>query len=155
VSDNLKTPAGLVEAVIADFDELLAAFQVCDLPDALEARAVLATASMGLGQCREQLDTLIGDAMGTYRVVVDGFGFVERHHKKSRTKWDRDALLSAVRDTRLVDPETGEVIDPTPLDKVLHVWNLGAPRLGALKERGIDADEFCETEERKGWQLKV
>ena len=53
----------------------------------------------------------------------------EAHRKKSRTVWDKDALLHAVLDTRLVDTDTGEVVDPTPYDKVLHVWNLGTPRI--------------------------
>lgn len=152
---SLRKVVELVEAVVADFDETLASYPIDDLKDALDARSILATTLMGLGQARDRLDDLIGDAMGEYRIVVEGVGQVERHRRKSRTKWDRDALLSAVRDTRLVDPGTGEVLDPSPLDKVLHVWNLGAPRLTALKERGLDADEFCETEERKGWQLKV
>jgi hypothetical protein len=81
------------------------------------------------------------------RVEVEGFGLVERTTKADRKRWDTEALRSAVLDSRLVDPETGEVADETPLDKVLHVWNLGAPRLTALRARGIDApDDFCAVE---------
>jgi len=155
VSNHLETPALLLQDVVADLDELVSGFTIDDLKDALTARSILSVVNMGLAQIRETLDDKIGEAMGEYRVVIDGIGQVERHKKKARSKWDREALLSAVRDTRLIDEDTGEVLDPTPLDKVLHVWNLGAPRLTALKERGLDADEFCELEERKGWVLKL
>jgi hypothetical protein len=152
---DLTKPVELVEAVVADLDELLSTWTVDDLEDALDARSILSTTSMGLAQIRERLDDLIGDAMGTYRLIVEGRGMVERHKKKSRTKWDREELLRHVLDTRVFDPDTGEDLHPTPLDKVLHVWNLGAPRITALKERGLDADEFAEVEERKGWTLKI
>jgi hypothetical protein len=29
------------------------------------------------------------------------------------------------------------------LARILDVWNLGAPRVTSLRERGIDPDEFC------------
>jgi hypothetical protein len=58
-------------------------------------------------------------------------------------------------DTRLVDESTGEVLDESPLDKVLKVWNLGTPRKGILKERGIQADEFCVTENLNGWSIRI
>ena len=37
--------------------------------------------------------------------------------------------------------------DASPLDKVLRVWNLGAPRVTALRDMGLDADEFCRSED--------
>lgn len=80
------------------------------------------------------------------RVEVPGVGMVERTTRADRKQWDGEALRSAVLDSRLVDPETGEVADESPLDKILHVWNLGAPRVTALRARGIDPDEFCRVE---------
>lgn len=151
---SLTKTVELAEAVVADLDELIQNYPIDDLADALDARAILATTVMGLSQIKERLDDLIGDAMGEYRVVVEGRGQVERHKKKSRTKWDKD-LKRAVLDSRMVDVESGELLDETPLDKVLTVWNLGAPRLTALRDRGIDPDEWCETEERPGWTLKI
>lgn len=152
---DLNSTVLLLEAVVSDLDNLLTDGTVTDLDEALVARSILATTSVGLSQCREQLDTLIGDAMGEYRVVVEGHGQIERHKKKSRTKWDREGLLRDVLDSRMVDTETGEWVDETPLEKVLQVWNLAAPRTSALKARGLDGDQYCETETRPGWTVKV
>jgi len=78
---------------------------------------------------------------------------------RDRTEWDTRSLVRAVLDSRCrPDPETGEAapsddgraeIKGEPLScsqdlaRVLHVWNLGAPRVTALRDRGIDPDEFC------------
>jgi hypothetical protein len=87
--------------------------------------------------------------------VIEGLGVLSRHERKSRTQWDKDALKSAVLDSRLVDPATGEVADEAPVDKILAVWNLGAPRITALRARKIDADEFCVVERQPGWAVEV
>lgn len=102
----------------------------------------------------EDLADLIGRTMPEKRHTAPGVT-VERHRKTSRTEWDRDALLSAVLDSRLVDTTTGEVTDETPLDRVTHVWHLGAPRVTALRARGIDPDEFCRTEHLDRWTLRT
>jgi hypothetical protein len=107
--------------------------------------------------CCEQLRREISDvsaelaahAYGLFpekRVEVPGVGLVECTTRADRRQWDTDALRAAVLDSRLVDPETGEVADESPLDRVLHVWNLGAPRLTALRARSIDPDLFCKVE---------
>lgn len=75
---------------------------------------------------------------------VDGVGRVEVKRGRKRSRWQGDDLLRAVLDSRRAD-EDGEPIDESPLEKVLHVWNLGAPRVTALKERRLQADEFCES----------
>lgn len=130
--------------------------QIADLPepDALTAWAVIEDANRVLQQIRSQLVHLVAEKMGERQVVVDGVGTFVRHVKKDRTRWDKDDLLRAVLDSRIVDETTGEIADPTPLDKVLHVWNLGAPRTTALKARGIDPDEFCHVE-RGGYTIEV
>lgn len=65
-----------------------------------------------------------------------------------RRNWDDDGLLRAVLDSRRVDRDTGVVVDETPIEKIRHVWRLSGrdARLGALRDRGIDDDEFCEVE---------
>lgn len=80
--------------------------------------------------------------------MVEGVGRLRVRTKKSRTQWDKDALRSAVLDSRLIDTDTGEVADESPLDKVLHVFPLGVPRSTALEARTpkIDQDEFCTVE---------
>jgi hypothetical protein len=142
--------AGLANELDLDVTDLV----VEDLSQALICWAMLEEANRTLAIVRAALGKKLAEEMPEKRVVVDGAGVFERHVKKDRTKWDKEALLSAVLDSRIVNPETGEVTDPTPLDKVLHVWNLGAPRITALRERKIDADEFCEVE-RGGWTLQL
>lgn len=103
---------------------------------------------------REALDNRLGDAMGGFETVVEGVGQIKRHKKKSRTKWDKDDLKRAVLDTRLVTPD-GELVEETPLDKVLAVFPLGTPRSTAAKARGLDVDDFCAVEVKGGWQIEV
>lgn len=118
------------------------------------------------------------ESLGERETTIDGIGTFRRRGRKDRTKWQKDDLLRAVLNSRavdftgsqalntetgeVVDRETGEIIDEsavvfvdeTPLDKVLAVWNLAAPRTTALKDRGIDPDEFC-TSEWGGWTIEV
>lgn len=76
-------------------------------------------------------------------IDIDGVGRAEVRRGKQRTRWDKESLRRAVLDSRLAN-EDGEIVDESPLDKVEHVWNLGQPRVTALRDRGIDPDEFCE-----------
>lgn len=109
-----------------------------------------------LGDLADWLSDRTGERMGSYRQPVLGVGTLERHSRKKRTEWQTEDLIRSVLDSRLVDTKTGELIDETPLDKVRHVWNLGAPRTGALKERGIDPDDFCNTEgSRDGYSIRI
>ncbi len=113
-------------------------------------------AKRDLADVEQQIKDAVGHLMGSHKTeVIDGFGVVKRSTRRNRSKWDTDSLLRLVLDTKVVDPETGEVHDETPIDKVLHVWNLPAPRMTALKLRGIDADEFCESETRPGWDIRI
>jgi len=116
--------------------------------------AEIEDANRTLQQVRALLTQAVAEAMSCREVVVDNVGTFLRHVKKDRTQWEKDDLLRAVLDSRNVDPRTGEVADETPLDKVLAVWNLPAPRTTILRQRGIDADEFCHVE-RGGWTIEV
>lgn len=120
-----------------------------------QLREVAVELSRDLSGVREALDNVLGDAMGEHQSIVEGVGVLKRHKKKARTKWDTDTLRRVVLDSRLVDPDTGEVKDETPVDRILAVWNLGNPRLTALRARQIDTDEFCSVEVRPGWQIEV
>lgn len=78
-------------------------------------------------------------------VVSDGRIF-KRTGTPTRKGWKNDELLRVVLDSRLFEPGTGALVDETPVEKILAVWNLGSPRTTALKARGIDADDFCTVE---------
>lgn len=130
------------------------ALAAADETEALTAWAILEDANRVLAQVRSMLVGPIAEKMGDRQVVIDHVGVFVRHVKKDRTQWAKDDLLRAVLDSRLVDKKTGEVVDESPLDKVVAVWNLGAPRTTALKARGIDADEFCHVE-KGGYTIEV
>lgn len=144
-------PARVHEAIIA-LD--VVAIAAGDETEALTAWAILEDARRLLAQVQAMLVNPIAEQMGDRQVVVDHVGTFVRHVKKDRTKWEKDDLLRAVLDSRLVDKETGEVVDESPLDKVVAVWNLGAPRTTALKQRQIDPDEYCHVE-KGGYTIEV
>lgn len=108
-----------------------------DIQADLVAWHALEQATRSLADVRKQLTDRLAKAMPSHSITVMGTGTFTRHQKKNRTKWDTDELVRAVLDSRLADPETGEIKDESPLDRVLHVWNLGVPRLSALRARGI------------------
>lgn len=124
-----------------------------DLEDEIAARQVLIEAKRTLTQIIEDLENVIGQAMPDKRVTAAGVT-VERHRKAKRTQWDTDSLKRIVLDSRIVDEDTGEILDESPIDKLLAVWNLGPPRTTALRARGIDPDEFCTTEWFDRWTLR-
>lgn len=77
-------------------------------------------------------------------VVESGGRTFARTGKANRKEWQTDDLVRVVDDSRVFSPVTGELL--TLADKIRKVWNLGAPRVTALAELGIDPDEFCTTE---------
>lgn len=153
-ADTITDVRLVLEAVnLLDVDKIA----MLPLDDALTAWAALEEAGRVLAEVRAAVTHLIAEAMRAADVkqhTVEHLGTVIRHGKRNRTKWDADDLLRDVLDTRLVDETTGEVADETPLDKVRHVWNLGAPRVTALRARGLDPDQYCHSE-WGGWSLEL
>jgi hypothetical protein len=123
--------------------------------DVADLLRVIRDAKRNLSDLERTVENRLGQEMGEYRTTIEGVGTIERHARKSRTQWKKDELLHDVLDTRLVDKKTGELIDETPLDKVLAVWNLPAPRTGELKARGLDPDEYCTVEDQGGFTIKL
>ena len=124
-----------------DVDELM----TDRLEDACRNWAALEDANRVLAIVRGEMAKMIGEELPEKEWTVDGLGTVSRHYKKNRTEWDKDGLLRDVLDARLVDGKTGEIKDQTPLERVLYVWNLPAPRTTALKALGLDPDEYCRS----------
>jgi hypothetical protein len=129
-----------------------------DLGEALVVWNELADSIRRLTAARDDAGNDLAEDMPEKMMVLEGVGVFEKHLKKNRTKWAKDDLLRVVLDSRIEepDPDTGEfrVREETPLEKVLDVYNLPSPRTTALKARGIDADEFCESE-WAGWSIRL
>lgn len=154
--DNFKLDTRALTELVEDIDGFA---EHADIPEdrvteCLVAWHEVARARQELAVAEARLADRLAEAMGTRQIVVDGYGVFERHRKTDRRKWDSEELRRVVLDTKLVDPSTGEVKDETPVEKILHVWNLSAPRLTALRERNIDPDDYCESQ-RGGWALQV
>lgn len=96
------------------------------------------------------LTDFLSDALGRNDMEVPGVGRVEVKRGANRKAWDHDALRRLViakgRDERAVSVD-GEVLESEgeavgrALMECAHVdyW-----RKGALADRGVDIDEFCE-----------
>lgn len=163
MTDDASTPADTVTCHVAGlstrvrilgdfFADMVAG---ADLGDYATWLTTLRESKSRLGEVCEALETICGEEMGQRTRVLDGFGMLSRSKRTNRTAWDREMLLRDVLDSRLVDAESGEIADEAPLDRVLHVWNLGAPRTTALRARGLDPDEYATVETRPGWTVRI
>ena len=110
----------------------------------------------GLRAIKKDLDTLLraceedaANLLPEKKVMIDGFGVVEKRVSSSR-KWDSEHLLMDVC-RQVLDPEgTGE-IQPSRVVELIGVLKQIMPITGslgwrttALKEQGIDPDDYSE-----------
>lgn len=80
------------------------------------------------------------------------FGIVETSIRRNR-RWDHDELVRHLTrvaiDRREIDPATGEIMSrPTweiVTEAITACAGIGYWRIGALKDYGLDPDEFAET----------
>ena len=121
------------------------------IDDALLVWNELTEAKRVLDGVLSLLPGALAPSWGEKQTEVPGVGVFVLRAKKDRTQWDKDALLRDVLDSRMVNETTGEI--ESPLEKVLAVWNLPAPRVTALRARGLDPDDYCHTE-FGGWQIQ-
>lgn len=146
-------------AIVGDLAESVRALRPDDIVDMDIALAAaiyveLVDVQKELGAVMSLLTHAFAESLPYKETTVEGIGTIRRRGKKDRTRWDKDDLLRAVLDSRLVDKTTGFISEESPLDKVLAVWNLGPPRTKVLENRGIDPDEFCHSE-WGGWTIEV
>lgn len=118
------------------------------------ALAMIRDCRTTLAHVERELEQKLAGRMCDKRHVIENVGTFERRKRVNRTQWDQEALRSAVLDSRLFDKDTGEIVEETPLERILHVYNLPAPRITALRERGIDPDQFACVEDA-GFQIQI
>lgn len=129
-----------------------------DLDRAISDLAELRTVRKALADWELVLETYIADSLGRNTTTVEGVGTVQVRYGTDRKAWEKHDLLRAVLDSHRppspdgeVHPSDdghaevgGEMISCSPdLARVLDCYNLPAPRVTALKERGIPVDEYC------------
>lgn len=119
------------------FDELVA--------DLLDTRARIAELR---DRERELVEAV--HAAAPARKTETAFGLVEVSKRRNR-KWDHEEatkhVVSRALDERTVDPVTGEV-EPSwvAVTRALRECaGINYWRVGALRDRGLDPDEFAET----------
>lgn len=108
--------------------------------------------------CIDQLEERLCEGLQKQE-EIDGFGLVEKKWSSRSVRWKNDELLPVVvaraADERVLDQETGEYErEGSAVARVLgEVFSFGYARVGALKERGIDPDEFREKSKEGKWSL--
>ncbi len=153
---TLATDVKMLTELVTDLDQSVEDLSLDELDPKdteLIAYAMIEEARKNLGLVASLLEKKLVKVMPR-DYTQDGVGTWEKRKKTNRTSWDREELVRDVLDSRLFDPITGEDKYPSPLDKVCHVWNLGAPRTTALRELGLDPDEYC-TSEDAGFSLRL
>lgn len=102
----------------------------------------------------DELEARLAATLDGETLTVDGHVWTGTRERRRRD-WDVDALVRAVLDSRRVDRTTGELLDETPVDRLRHVWRLDGRnvRISALRDRGIDPDEYCTVEPGR-WRLR-
>lgn len=125
-----------------------------DLASILELIGTLEDYKRELGVLIDTAHGLAAELMDAPKATVDGVVW-ERHRQQRRRNWDSDMLRRMVLDADrrpLADPDTGEIPgDAEVLTKVFGCAGYQA-RIGALRQLGLDPDEFCQSE-RTGWRV--
>jgi hypothetical protein len=152
VSD-LATDARLLADICESLASIIDALEEVDVDQGIVVRELIAASQAVLLGARQELETKVGKAMGPDFRDVDGKRY-SRHARLSKRNADNEALLRAVLDSRLVNTDTGEVIEETPVDRIKHVYPLSArdARKTALEKRGLDISEFVPAE-WVGWSI--
>lgn len=127
---------------------------VGNLDEAVSAWRILNDAYKAIAFAKDALADKIGQAMGDKRYVAHGCTIERNRVSPRRTNWDHDALLRLVVDSRVVNEETGEI--ESTLDVLRKVYPLKGynARTTALRDLGINPDEFCETEYSDRYSLR-
>ena len=133
--------------------------EVPDIPDGLDdavaGLVALTDAKTELGMVIENLADAIARRMDD-KLLTAGGVTVEKYRKPPRrTNWDHDGLLRYVVDSRVVDESTGEIASTLEVLKKVYPLKGYNARFTALKDLGIDPDEFAETEWLDRYTLRV
>jgi hypothetical protein len=131
-----------------DFSSTVTPF---DIDRAVADLAELREVKKALDEWETELSAWLTEALGYNTLTLDSGQSVEIKRGNDRKAWDHDELrrvvLARARDERIIDPETGEAEDlaEATLRVLTDCAHIDYWRKGALSERGLDVDEFCQT----------
>lgn len=140
-------PAALVllRAAIASLDEQRADLAHQGEWEALTAGVVQLDALLrDLRELRRACEQDVVELIPAKKAFVEGVGFVEVKTDIRRRNWQsRDLAMAAVANA----VEAGDVDHPMDVvELMLAMFSISAAKVTALRERGFDPDEWCETE---------
>lgn len=153
--------AALRVAIGGMMDEVSALVEAGDWEALIRGLEPLQQVLGDLRLIEQQAKRGIADTMPERKVTVEGVGTVERKAKITRKGWDSDELLRKIIAGAILDEETGELPESPMVaaDLILQELRAVLPitgslgwRVGALRDRGIDPDEWC-TEDRDGYTI--
>ena len=129
--------------------------RLADHPEAtVQALARVDAMLADLRYVRDRLHQITAVALkeqGIRRLTVEGVASVEAKVDTRRTDWDNETLLDlvlAALPVRYVDIETGEMMEPADMRALLAPYFRPDWRLTALRNLGIDPDEWCTVAEQ-------
>lgn len=142
-ADNFQQALLMADTLRAELVERGDWLQLCYAIEGL--KAIKKDLDVLLRACEEDAANLLPEK----KVMVDGFGVVERRTAQTRKWQSEDLLMDVCR--RVLDPEgTGE-IQPSAVMELISVLKRIMPitgslgwRVTALKEQGIDPDDYSE-----------
>lgn len=152
-SSAVESVSLLRAAIIDMMDSARQMAEAGDWESLMTGLAPLQSILADMRMLENQVKQHILETMPSKRVSVSGVGTAERMKRVTRKNWDSEELLRFVVLGALVDQETGEIpADPVvAVDRVLSEVRACVPftgstswRVGALKDRGIDPDEWCD-----------
>ena len=134
-----------------DFSSTVTPF---DIDRAVADLAELREIRKGLADWESELTVWISEAIGRNTITVDGVGEVQVRQATDRKAWDHDALyrlvIARARDERRMDAETGEYeSEGEAVGRALMECARPSWRVTALRDRGIDPDEYAESSSGK------
>jgi hypothetical protein len=121
-----------------------------DIEQALTDLRDLRAAQATLRMWDHLLSEWVADFLGRNEIDVDGVGHVQVRHGAVRKAWDHPALtrlvLARARDERIVTAD-GEYEDvgEAAVRVLTDCAHIDYWRVGKLRERGVDPDEYVET----------
>jgi hypothetical protein len=148
--------ASIRQSIAAAVDDIEALAEAGDIDTLLVGVAVLDTIRKDLAALRSTAGVAAAEHMPDKMYALEGVGLFERKVPSKRaTDWD--AILNAVRQRAIADPDTGELADNpvAAVDKALDLIRAIVPlykstnaKQAGLTGAGIDKDDVQDTEWR-------
>lgn len=146
----------IVPTLRAFFDAIEAeAARLADHPEAtVQALARVDAMLADLRYVRDQLHRITATALqsqGIRRLTVEGVVSVEARTETRRTEFNDEVLLDLVLSllpVRFIAASTGEVLEPADVRAMIAPFFRPEWRLTALRDAGIDPDEWCTITEQ-------